>query len=234
MKINLFVAYYKDKNEARQKELDFCLGHNIRNKLINHVYLFSETGSLPEITKRKKVTVVKCPRRTYFADYINCIEKFKLNNCWNIVSNSDIFFGETLSLLNQHQFPENIFMALSRHDVTFDADMAEFTAKLHRHSDSQDVWIMKGNPLKNTAEPKAMLKFLWVLLGKAGCDNRFAWVFHHFLFRLINPCVDIKIYHYHTSDIKHYVPEERFTDCLMHVHPTHINKTDFPLHEPKI
>lgn len=232
MKINLFVSYYKDGSAERQKELDFCLEHNIKNKLFSRIFVFSETKDLPKVASRKNVTVIDCPRRTYFADYVNCIKKFKLNKSWNIVANSDIFFSDTLKLLNQHLFPKNIFFALSRHDVTFESTY-EFTATLHRHSDSQDAWIMYGNPEDNVTDKKNFLKFLWVLLGKAGCDNRFAWVFHHFLFRVINPCFEIKIYHYHTSDVKHYIPEERFTDCLMHVHPSYINKSDFPLNEAK-
>ena len=78
----------------------------------------------------------------------------------NIISNSDIYFDESLSKLKYIKWDAGIALACSRWDV-YDG-----TYKVYPTCDSQDFWIFKGS-IKGmySAFP----------LGKPGSDNRIAW-----------------------------------------------------------
>jgi hypothetical protein len=119
---NLFITYYKDQNPRRQKELDFCLMHNLKNPLLNTI-VFERQDRLP------------------FSFYFGKINKISSNDDINIIANSDIYFDDTLKLAEN--INANNCYALSRWDDTPDGKSNFF----HRE-DSQDVWIFKGK-IKN-------------------------------------------------------------------------------------
>ena len=71
--INLFTSYYKDKNEERQKEIDFCLDKNISNGFIDKIYILSETDDAPFTSDKLKIIPHKRPT---FKDFFNVINEF--------------------------------------------------------------------------------------------------------------------------------------------------------------
>jgi len=94
--INLFTSYYKDKNEDRQKEIDFCLEQNINNVFIDRFYVLSETESIPY--NNDKVKIINHKRPT-FKDFFKVVNNVTDSEDFNILTNSDIFLDDTLSII---------------------------------------------------------------------------------------------------------------------------------------
>jgi len=124
----------------------------------------------------------------FILDFINKEDYFR--NSYNIISNSDIYFDKTLSLLKTIDFEsKKTCLALSRHEVDKEIIIKEPLKNFSK--DSQDAWIFKGH-----AKIKD-LKILNFKFGVPGCDNKFAYVLSNNNYKILNICHDVKIYHYH-------------------------------------
>lgn len=193
----LYTSYYKDKSEVRQKELDLCLEMNIKNPLIDHIFLIVE-GDIEgfPILKNNKITPVQKQRPT-FQMFFDMANSFSKENDISIIANSDIFYDETLSLLDNFNF-NNSCIALSRYHYQKDG-----TIKLHNEKWSQDTWIFKGK-----IKP---LKFANFFMGVRGCDNRISYELKMAGYKVVNPAFSLKSIHYHPSDLhnygNHFVPK---------------------------
>lgn len=189
MKI-LFTSYYRDKSIIRQKELDLCLEMNIKNTNIEKIYIFLE-GIKTEwpILDNPKINVIESERPTYkmFFDFINQTVN---DEDISLVANTDIFFDETLSVIDRVNM-ENICFALSRWHYNKNGSIT-----LHREKWSQDTWIFKGK-IKH-------IDFCSFHLGERGCDNRIAYELNNAGYTLINPAETIRTIHYHLSDLHNY------------------------------
>jgi len=190
IKTNLFINYYEDENKERQKELIFCLNENMNNRRIDVVTIFSETDNIPDFVPHGDVNIIKIGRPTYesIVKYIN--DRPQYHDSYNIITNADIFFDNTLSILHKIDFKsKKTCLALSRHEVNKKEVIKIPSQKFTK--DSQDAWIFKGNiEIKDTST-------VHFNFGVPGCDNRFAFELNKNGYNLINLCYDIKIYHYH-------------------------------------
>lgn len=118
-----------------------------------------------------------------------------------ILANSDIAFDETLILLQGRRFPDTV-LCVSRWE----------DGEPYAHSDSQDVWIFDGVPRSGV---KAEFFF-----GIPGCDNRFAHELREVGYSLLNPCLNLRCHHRHTSGVRNYDDATpRLTGPIAHVHP---------------
>lgn len=183
--ITLYTSYYTDKTPERERELLYCLQHNVDNPKINRIMLFCE-GVLP--INSEKITVLGRCRPTYkmMFDAVNtyCQSETEIS----IVSNTDIYFDDSLSKI---QLLQKQCLALSRWDVKPGKE-----PKLHNERFSQDVWVFVGKVRK--------VRFCDFFLGIPGCDNRIAWELSQAGYRLFNPASVVKVYHYHPSDLHTY------------------------------
>ena len=191
--IYLFTSYYKHSNPERQKELDFCLQKNVDNKSIHKIILFIE-GSRPSFESDKFESFHGRPRYLDFVKFINSNTRFM--SSYNIISNSDIYFGNSLQFLDKIDF-HNKCLALTRHDVDFEGNIVKVPKERFAKS-SQDAWIFKGSVLGSSMQ-KIYCDFQ---LGVYGCDNRFAFELNRGGYEILNPCLDIIIYHLHISGIR--------------------------------
>lgn len=180
----LFVNYYK--NLERQNEIDYCLKKNLDNNLIDKIYIFTSFDvKIP--FESKKIKIINLERPSYF-DIINFIN-LNDTDSFNIISNSDIYFDDSLKMLNKIDFSKKKCIALSRHEVK--DILISPTEKFAKTS--QDCWIFKGNvQLDNMNDVKFNL-------GVFGCDNRFAYELSKNGYELLNFCYDIIVYHYHNT-----------------------------------
>lgn len=186
----LYTSFYKDKSEVRQKELELCLGMNINNPLIDKIVIMIEGHrELFPILQNEKIIAVEKPRPTFqmFFDLANSISK---EDDISLIANSDIFYDESLGLLDTFNF-NNTCIALSRYHYQQDG-----TIKLHHEKWSQDTWIFKGK-IKQ-------LKFAGFHLGIRGCDNRISYELKLAGYNVLNPALSLKSIHYHPSDLHNY------------------------------
>lgn len=151
--IRLFISYYIDKVEARQKELDECLCKNLNNPLIDEIHMLLEYPVDEDITRHKKIQKVHVKSRPSFAVFFEYINSITRPEDVSILANSDIYFDDTLSLLGKYS--DTNVLALCRYDIKKDKVV------FMNSWDSQDTWVFKG---KIREVPDSDFS-----LGKAGC-----------------------------------------------------------------
>jgi len=179
--IRLFYNYYKDKNPARAKEIDFCLQKNLDN---------------PHIT----VEVIDSPGKPTYNYFFQKINEKTGPNDVNIICNSDIFFDDTIQLVEKIQHKE--CYVLLRWEW-----YPNGRSQLFERPDSQDTWIVRGKVENVNGN---------FTLGVRGCDNRIAEEFRVAGYNIYNPARSIKSYHVHNSMVRNYtmadvVPPPYFT-----------------------
>lgn len=181
--VKLFITYFKAKSEERQKEIDFCLQENSKNKTIDKIYVLCENQK--SYIKNDKIILQNTfcyPTIGSIINYINRID----NSDINILANCDIITDETLSLVISIKNKE--CYALSRYEEYKNAN------SLNINGDSQDMWIFKGKILlKNKIDFK---------MGIPGCDNRFNYEIKNSGYTISNPSKDIKTWHIHNSKLR--------------------------------
>ena len=186
----LITSFYQDKNPARQKELELCIVMNARNEHLDKIYVLLE-GKKEDfpILEDPNIEVVESPRPTYaaffaFANSVSTEEDIV------ILSNTDIFFDQTLIKLNRANLTNKCF-ALSRYHYHPNGNII-----LHNEKYSQDVWIFKGK-----IKP---INYCDFYMGIRGCDNRIAYEIEAAGYTVENPSKSIRTIHYHLSEVRNY------------------------------
>lgn len=197
---NLFVPYYNDKSTIRQKEINWCLSDNVRNNLIDNIYLFPEHSSnvIPKIDTFK-INIINLNKRITYKDVINFINSLEnTKDSYNIMANSDIVFNESLLLLYTINM-NNLVIALTRWE--FDPILGKIPELCMIPEQSQDVWIFDGH-IKNNIDCD-------FYFGLRGCDGIFANALIKSNYKIINPVYSIKVNHYHTCPVRHHSEDNR-------------------------
>ena len=210
--MNLITTYYKSSNEKRNDEINKCLIKNFENKFIKKIYLLNnEKFNLNFINnhKNKIIQVVISNDINYKLKYNDAIHFINgyLKNEICILSNSDIYFNETLSLINNDNI-NNKFFALLRYDENEKGDISIFSQYNIPRDDSQDCWIFKS-PLNID------LNKLNFSLGTLGCDSIFAYIVYDSntdvdtKTNISNPSYDIISIHVHNTGFRTYDEKTR-------------------------
>jgi hypothetical protein len=132
----------------------FCLLKNCLNRLIDKIYVFNEnTYNYETNSKIENISIMTRPTYEDFIEFINLNTN---ENDINIIANSDIYFNETLSIINQINM-DNTCISLTRWDINEDWNKIFFN-----RSDSQDCWIFKG---KIKDELKSMSNFYKITIS---------------------------------------------------------------------
>lgn len=190
---NLFTSYFIVKNISRQKEFDQCLLNNIKCKDIDRIFLLIEYPIESELVNHEKVTTILIKGRPTYNVFFELINRHSQINDWNIISNSDIYFDDTLSNISKYETGK-ICLALTRWEVKRDR------IELLNRVDSQDCWMIKGHVLNVRGDFE---------LGKCGCDNAIADRLYKGGYDVVNPSKTIKTYHLHNSDFRTYNVNEK-------------------------
>lgn len=199
-KINVFCNYYKDENDDRYREYMFCLNKLIKNSLIDDIFILCSDKLYLNDKKIKKISFNDFPR---YKDFFNLIDLISNDDDINIIINSDCYIEENDLELIKNNLKKDQAYLLSRWDILsmnpFVSKHFDDVYKLHkgfRYGCSQDAWIFIGKTKKEL--------FGDFGFGRAGCDNAIAYEFKTAGYRIYNPSLDIKIYHYHLTDKRTY------------------------------
>jgi len=181
--IQLIVQYYRCSDAARQEEIDTCLRNNLQNPLIATVHLLTEVlfdfSNYP--FHEKIVQSVIGERLTFERAFHYANEADPVGARIWILSNADIYFDDTLSLVEWQNF-DGVIYALTRHDVQADGSIS-LVHPQYAHG-SQDVWIFRNSlPLDRM--------FISFCLGIPGCDHRIAHEFIQAGYVVLNPSMKI-------------------------------------------
>jgi hypothetical protein len=147
MKI-LFTQWFKATPEVITYNL-YCLYQNLSNELIDKLVLFVDNYEFNNIFNEKLI-VVPIQTRLSYKMWMDYADKEYPEDI-KILSNSDVYFDESLSFLDQINEWENRLYVLTRKDLTKDGNIipsflvynpnnTEQTSPQH----CQDAWIYKN------------------------------------------------------------------------------------------
>lgn len=215
--IVLIQQFYVDSNKSRHKENIFCLQKNVKNAQIDKIILLNEREYSKKelgIDSSKITQVIVQNRLTYSKVFEYCST---IKDSYVILANLDIFFDESLEEMKSvglHK-TKSVFCQL-RHEYSQHKPLSE--ARLFGpRPDSQDAWIWHTNNTLGTGKFKRLTDFK---LGMPGCDNKIIYLF----FLMGNICYNdpkrIKIYHYHTSQVRSYTPKDIIKPPFYAIHHT--------------
>ena len=95
----LLINYFTPPNLQRYSEYITCIHENLGNKLIKQIIVFVSDNSEFNFT-HKKLKVIQVKGRPTYKDYFDyCNKHLKDEVC--ILANTDIFFDESLEVLNK-------------------------------------------------------------------------------------------------------------------------------------
>ncbi len=187
--VNILTTYYNEKDEQRINEYKYCFEKNIQNPYIKKIYVFYENKKNPleNFLQHEKITILPITHRPTFKDYIDYAAQY-LSNEINIICNTDIYFDDTLTYLENYDL-ENKVLALTRYNIP------EYHGNWERHIFSHDAWAFR-TPIKHFDAN--------IILGIPACDLRILYNLNKAGITIENPSLSIKIWHVHLSDKRNY------------------------------
>lgn len=193
--IYLFQQFFIPANVTRYMEVKECLRRNVNIRSIDRIYLLNERFYTEEemgIDSKKIIQVVIGKRLTY--EYFMI---FSTNfNCYAVLSNSDIFFDDTIENIRKGILSiVKSVQCLRRYEYRGEEDLTK--CKLYKNKESsQDTWIFHTSQIN-----KNVSKFN-IPLGLPGCDNTFSEFLRNKNYTILNNYNNIKTYHNHSNDLR--------------------------------
>ncbi len=189
----LITSYYNANSVERQREIDECLINNNNNQFIKKIYLLNnDIYDLEFLENKNKIKQILIQEeKLNFKKTIEFINKY-LEDEIVILSNSDIYFNDTLFKLIDYDFSNKV-LCLLRYNIIENNKLDIFRHFGEPRADSQDSWIFKS-PLK------VNINNINFNFGIPGCDNMFAAELYNSNYILSNPSYDIISVHLHDSN----------------------------------
>lgn len=191
LKVNVYFNYFDAKTEKRSNEIKYCLNKVISNKKIDKIYLLC-SDNYTEWLDKKIVKIDMFNIQPTFDDIFNIVNFNTKNDDLNILLNSDCFIDEENIDLILNNIKNRMVYCLSRWNII---KLTPFKSEHFDINCSQDAWCFLGE-IDNL---KCNFK-----MGMPGCDNALAYEFDKSGYVVVNPSKDVKVYHYHFSDIRTY------------------------------
>jgi hypothetical protein len=196
----LMIGFYDDADPARRGEFLECISRNAANTHIEQLVVFIEDEAISAAMREcfpvlchPKIRLLEHGRRlTYWQLF--AYANLHLKGSRVIVANADIFFDETLGLLEEAALSGKM-LCFSRWDQATDG-----TLRLFDCPESQDAWMFEP-PI-----PQIAAEFC---LGKPGCDNRLAYEAECAGLVVLNPSRSVRARHLHNSAVRRYTQYER-------------------------
>ena len=211
-KFILITGLYNESEKERIREYITCMEHNLRHPSIEKVHVIYDTTGDDDknvilsylrnkMEENKKLDVVYTHGRQTYGQCFEVANTLYPNRKI-ILSNSDIYFNETLELLNNYELTDK-FLALTRCNVKEDGSIElfkqyDYQGKFSRYASlrSQDVWIFK-TPLRKFENDT-------IQIGVMMCDCVIAYQAMKAGLIVLNPCITIRCCHLHLSEIRNY------------------------------
>jgi hypothetical protein len=161
---NLFVEHINTTDTFRQNEYNECLKINNQLNYFDNIYIIkSKNVSIPFQSNKFKIIEQKENRTTY--QFIFDLQEAQNLNDINVLANSDIFFDDTIGLIDD-KINEEIAIGLSRwylpNDIMYLKPGFHIDGKAA--PESNDVWIWKGKCKVNNGN---------FPIGYYACDGRY-------------------------------------------------------------
>lgn len=205
-KFVFFTSLFNEINPERAQEYITCLEKNLVHPMICKIHVVYDVShddaenKILKFLKSKDVEIHYINSRATFGDCFKLANSLYPNQKI-IVSNADIYFNDTLNLLESYDL-SNKFLALTRWNVERDGSLNLFwlhdrEGNFRRSYEeySQDVWIF-STPLRHFKDD--------IGIGSWRCDSLLAYQANASGLKVLNPCLTIQCCHLHFSKIRHY------------------------------
>jgi len=203
----LMTTLYNETQFSRKEEFKKCFLLNIANPFIKKIVVFFENPheseffqELEQVTNNIKVEYVEISERpsfSFFFDYAN--QHFANKNI--IVCNADIFFDHTLKLI-QPDYLEKTLISLTRYEKkedSYELFITGFKIGQRHYLCSYDSWIFHT--------PMPQVDCYNFKIGTWSCE-KFLYNAWKAGLKLKNPCLTLKSYHVHDSQVRNYKQED--------------------------
>jgi hypothetical protein len=221
----LVTTYYLTNNLERNEENKKCLKINFENQYIDKIILLNnqifQLNFINDYKKKIEQYIISTDTDYIlkYNDAINFINK-NLKNKICILSNSDIYFDNSLSKIT-NKIIHNNFFALLRYDEDDDGTKKIFTRFNEPRDDSQDCWIFKS-PI-NIDLNKINFSFRTL-----GCDSLLAKHVFDTGLTITNPSLDIIATHVHKTEFRTYNCDNRIHGIYCALKPCHLGESPEP------
>jgi hypothetical protein len=194
--IYLIQQYFEPKNApSRVREIKQVLEKNIACDYIDKIILLNEVH-FKSISASPKVEQVVIGKRLRYYDVLKYVKEKLTQEVYVVFANSDIYLDNTICALYSIDMTKK-FLALLRYE---DDGSAKEPKLFGPRPDSQDTWILNSTSLDfEPTESDFGFPF-----GISGCDNAISLEMFKKRFVVANPCLTIKTYHVHNSNIRTY------------------------------
>jgi hypothetical protein len=218
MKLWWITQMYKPAKGKRRREIETSFQKNKDSILIDKYLLLNEE-KLEYKGERVEERVIG--HRITYRDVLKVAEECP-EDVFLAFANADIAIDDPTWKNLWAVSLENVFLALLRYDVPEDGNIVE--SKLFGpRADSQDTWVVRAKDIKERykKEGEKVYGGTEIPFGKAGCDNAIALQMLRKKFLVVNPALSLKTYHYHTSGVRGYNPEDVVDQSVyMYIHST--------------
>jgi hypothetical protein len=201
----LITQYYKPKWQERLNEINDCLKLNIKNKYIDKIILFMEedcdiSDFCINTSKVKKEIINQRLNYKFVFKYANK----KLENYIVVLSNSDIYFNDSLKKLHSLKYNDTVYAITRYNENPNDNSKMEIQPN---GLNSQDTWIWSGkiNIINNK-----YFRDDGIQLGVFGCDNLIAGLLKKSKYKVRNTCKKIITIHKHKEKKLRNHPTKRY------------------------
>ncbi len=198
MTTRMFVCYW-NASPVRKAELDRIIEVNRKNPDIDELVILHSYATQDVPDGEKIVTIAHADERSKFYDIFQIINSRVTNpRDISIFANTDCFFAEgDIAKLKDLNFKPFV-MALTRWDVDFNLQPVQ---DYNPWFNGRDAWIFQG--------PVKPAKWLDFTPGCPECDWHLDWVLRHAGYQLVNPFYDVRLWHYHPSQVRTYGPSTK-------------------------
>jgi hypothetical protein len=208
--INVFFPYYQCGDVKRQLEIDLCLQKNIDNNQIDKLFVMIDDGS--EIAcNDHKISIIRLEKRPTYRFWLDKTKELDLKGI-SILCNSDIYFDNSIIEAKKVMCKSQSFIALSRWEL-----LCNETSMHPNPHWSQDVWAVRCDDDYSNE----MLHLLEFPMGVPRCDNKVAYLFAIYGWKVFNPCTVLKSIHVHETQMRtyHKKVDDRIIGAVAHVYP---------------
>ncbi|CAB9495511.1 exostosin domain-containing protein [Alteromonas macleodii] len=208
--INVFFPYYECGDPERQAEIDMCLRQNANNSLIDRLFVLIDDDSVCPV-ESPNLDVIYVDKRVTYKFWIELTKKYCVKGI-SVLCNSDIYFDDSLDKLNTVLSEPKSFLALSRWEL-----LGGETSKHPNPHWSQDTWAI--NVMDELSD--SLMHQLDFPMGVPRCDNKIAYLFAVFGWKVFNPVDYVKSIHAHETQMRtyHKKMDERILGGVAYVHP---------------
>lgn len=208
--INVFFPYYECGDPERQAEIDMCLKQNANNSFIDRLFVLIDDDSVCPV-ESPNLDVIYVEKRVTYRFWIELTKKYCSKGI-SILCNSDIYFDDSLDKLNSVLSAPKSFLALSRWEL-----LGGDTSKHPNPHWSQDTWAINAEDELSDS----LMHQIDFPMGVPRCDNKIAYLFAVFGWKVFNPVNYVKSIHAHETQMRtyHKKMDERILGGVAYVHP---------------